>query len=129
MRLSQVMTIALMLLTIAGCAGATQAQERSLYQRLGGYDAIAAVNDEFIRRLITGQQFTRFFAGFSTDSKKRIRQHVVDQLCQATGGPCFYTGRDMKVVHTGLGITDRDWDGAVKQLTAAFGKFSVPERE
>ena len=104
-------------------------QEKSLYQRVGGYDALAAVVDDFIGRLVSDKQFEKFFSGFSTDSKKHIRQHLLDQLCVATGGPCVYMGRDMKTTHAGLGITEADWDAAVKHLTAAFDKFKVPKKE
>src|SRR5947208_14819429 len=65
------------------------AQQPTLYKRLGGYDALAAVTDDFIGRLATDPQIGRFFKGSSTDSLKRIRQHVVDFLCNATGGPLF----------------------------------------
>jgi hemoglobin len=101
----------------------------SLYKRLGGYDAIAAVTDDFIGRLATDKQLGRFFAGASESSQKRIRQLVVDFLCQATGGPCVYTGRDMKTVHKGLGITGKDWDASVKHLVATLDKFKVPKKE
>ena len=104
-------------------------QEKSLYVRLGGYDAIAAVTDDFIGRLIKDTQSSRFFSGFSTDSLRRIRQLIVDQLCAATGGPCFYTGRDMKVAHAGLGITEKDWEAAANHLVATLNKFNVPEKE
>ena len=109
-------------------AGA-QAQGATLYQRLGGYDALAAVTDDFIGRLIGDPQLKRFFEGFSNDSKVRIRQHIVDFLCAATGGPCKYTGRDMKTAHTGLGITENDWNVTVKHLTATLDKFKVPDKE
>lgn len=101
----------------------------SLYKRLGGYDAIAAVSDDFIGRLLSDPRFARFFSGFSTDSKARIRQHIVDQLCNATGGPCVYTGRTMKQSHAGLGITEEDWNAAVAHLVASLDKFKVPEKE
>src|SRR5262249_30257713 len=100
-----------------------QSQSATLYQRLGGYDALAAVTDDFIGRLVGDPQLKRFFEGFSTDSKGRIRQHIVDFLCQATGGPCKYTGRDMKTAHTGLNITESDWNATVKHLTATLDKF------
>ena len=101
----------------------------SLYKRLGGYDAIAAVTDDFIGKLLADARFTKFFAGFSTDSKGKIRQHIVDQLCNATGGPCVYTGRTMKQAHAGLGITEEDWNAAVQHLVASLDKFKVPETE
>jgi truncated hemoglobin YjbI len=58
----------------------------TLYKRLGGYDALAAITDDFLGRLSTDPAFGRFFAGHSSDSIKRIRQHIVDQLCAVTGG-------------------------------------------
>jgi hemoglobin len=112
-------------------AGSTpiRAQQKSLYERVGGYDALAAVVDDFVGRLVADKQFEKFFAGHSIDSKKRIRQHILDQFCAATGGPCVYTGRDMKTTHAGLGITEADWDAAAKHLTESLDKFKVPEKE
>lgn len=114
------------------CAAPPQAfaqQQPSLYQRLGGYDALAAVTDDLLGRLIADPQLKRFFPGLSVDSQKRLRQHFVDFLCSATGGPCLYLGRDMKTAHTGLGITEADWTAAVKDLAATLDKFKVPDKE
>lgn len=108
---------------------AAEQTQKSLYQRLGGYDALAAVSDDFLTRLANDQQMGRFFVGLSTDSRAKLRQHVIDFLCAATGGPCKYTGRDMKTVHTGLNITEADWNSMVKHLNATFDKFKVPDRE
>jgi len=116
-------------LTAGLFAAAAGAQDKTLYQRLGGYDAIAAVTDEFIGRLATDAQEKRFFVGFSTDSKMRIRQLIVDLICKSTGGPCVYSGRDMKTAHAGLGITQADWQIAVKHLTTTLDEFKVPEKE
>jgi hemoglobin len=117
-----------LLLTLAGSLPA-QAQEKTLYERIGGYNALAAVVDDFIVRLVSDKQFEKFFSGHSIDSKKRIRQHILDQFCAATGGPCVYTGRDMKTSHAGLGITEADWVAAAKHLAASLDKFKVPEKE
>ena len=103
--------------------------KKSLYVRLGGYNAIALVVDDFITRLATDKRFERFFSGFSTDSKKRLRQHILDQFCVAAGGPCVYMGRDMKTSHGGLGITEADWDAAAKHLVEALDKYKVPKPE
>jgi hemoglobin len=127
----------LVLMLLVGGVWGVQAQQAahptqetpSLYKRLGGYDALAAVTDDFIGRLVADKQLSRFFGGASTDSKKRIRQLVVDQLCQATGGPCFYIGRSMKASHAGLGITKAEWDLGVKLLTETLDKFKVPKAE
>lgn len=102
---------------------------KSLYERLGGYDAVAAVTDDFLGRLATDKQLGRFFPGHSTDSLKKIRQHIVDQLCVATGGPCVYMGRDMKTAHSGMGITEADWNQAVALLGQTLDKFKVGETE
>ncbi len=117
-----------LLLTIAGSTS-SRAQEKSLYDRVGGYNALALVVDDFIGRLVADKQFEKFFIGHSTDSKKKIRQHILDQFCAATGGPCVYTGRDMKTTHAGLAITEADWDAAAKHLAASLDKFKVPEKE
>ena len=106
-----------------------ETKEKSLYQRLGGYDAIAAVSDDFIDRLGKGKRLGRFVVGLSEDSKKKLRQHLVDFLCNATGGPCLYLGRDMKTVHKGLGIDEDDWKEGVDALVATLDKFKVPEKE
>jgi len=106
-----------------------QQPQASLYQRLGGYDALAAVSDDFLGHLATDPQLGRFFVGLRTDSRNKVRQHVVDFLCVATGGPCKYTGRDMKTVHTGLKITESDWNSMVKHLVGTLDKFKVPEKE
>lgn len=100
-----------------------------LYKRLGGYDALAAAVDDFLPRLVGDPELARFFGGVSTASKQRIRQQVVDQLCAATGGPCVYSGRDMKTAHAGLGISSRDWDRAVEHLVATLEKLRVPTKE
>lgn len=111
----------------------TQAQTANvtpaLYQRLGGYDALAAVADDFLGGLAADRQLARFFVGVSADSLRKLRQHVVDQLCEASGGPCNYFGRSMRTAHAGLGITESDWQLTVKHLTATFDKFKVPDKE
>ena len=118
-----------LLLVLALTSVGVTATQDSLYKRLGGYDAIAAVTDDFIGRLATDPSLGKFFVGLSTDSKQRVRQHVVDFLCLATGGPCVYKGRDMKTSHAGLGITDADWNTGVKHLVASLDKFKVPAKE
>jgi hemoglobin len=119
----------LMILVFSGMAWSQMAQPESLYKRLGGYDALAAVTDDFIGRLASDPALKKFFVGHSTDSLHRIRQLIVDQLCAATGGPCVYTGRDMKTAHKGLGISESDWDLSVKHLVATLEKFKVPQKE
>jgi hemoglobin len=105
------------------------AQDKSLYQRIGGYDAIAAVTDDFIGRMVADDKLKRFFVVFSEDSRAKIRQHVIDLICKSSGGPCVYTGRDMKTSHAGAGVTKADWDKSVALFLETLNKFKVPERE
>lgn len=114
--------------SMAGGVISTQ-EKKSLYTRLGGYDAIAAVVDDFIGRLVADKRFTKFFVGHSEDSLHKIRMHVIDQLCNAAGGPCNYIGRDMRMSHHGLGITSEDWDASAKHLVDALNKFKVGKTE
>jgi hemoglobin len=118
-----------LLATVVAASAVPARADDSLYKRLGGYDAIAAVTDDFIVRLATDTKLTKFFIGVSDDHKKRIRQLVVDQLCAATGGPCVYIGQDMKTSHKGLKITDDDWKASLVDFGMTMDKFKVPQRE
>lgn len=102
--------------------------ERSLYQRLGGYDVIAGVIDDLFARLREDPQFARFSVR-SLDSHHRARQLLVDQVCALTGGPCIYIGRDMRTSHAGLGITEDEWDANLRHTTAALQKHGIAEPE
>lgn len=103
-------------------------QDRSLYQRLGGYDLIAAVIDDLFARLRVDPKFARFSVR-SLDSHHRARQLLVDQICALAGGPCIYIGRDMKTSHAGLGITEEEWDANLKHTINALQKHGVAEPE
>ena len=121
--------VSLLAFATAALAADAPMQKASLYKRLGGYDAVAAVCDDFIGRLATDKQIAPFLAGHSQDSLKKLRQDVVDLVCQATGGPCYYTGRDMKTAHAGMGITEAQWDSAVADLVASLDHFKVGQAE
>ena len=119
----------LMMQLSTASSNAQDKKEKTLYQRLGGYDAIAAVVDDFIPRLATDPELGKFFAGHSTTTLKKIRQLVVDQVCEATGGPCIYIGQSMKTSHEGLGITEAQWTKSVNHFVASLDKFKVPQKE
>jgi hemoglobin len=129
-RFSHMLAVALLALPLASAlSSAALAKDETLYQRLGGYDAIAAVTDNFVGRLLEDDMFERFFTGISNDSKMRLRQNIVDFFCKETGGPCYYVGRDMKTVHEGIGITKAEWDKATEHFVAAMQELQVPEQE
>jgi hemoglobin len=105
------------------------AKAPTLYTQLGGYDALAAVTDDFITRLATDPTLGKFFVGLNDESKKRVRQHVIDFLCNATGGPCLYLGQDMKTAHKGLHITEAEWNTSAQHLVETLNKFKVPQAQ
>jgi hemoglobin len=101
----------------------------TLYHRIGGYDALAAMVDDFLGRMLQDPQLEPFFQDLQTGERQRVRQMLVDQLCEATGGPCVYVGKDMKTAHTGLDINEQDWSTAVRLLVATLELFRVPSAE
>ncbi len=103
--------------------------ELSLYERLGGYDAIAAITDDFLARVHTDPKIGHFWSGQSDDTKRSERQLIVDFLCTASGGPVNYTGRDMRLSHQGLGIDESDYDVLMVHCIATLDKFNVSETE
>jgi len=103
--------------------------EKTLYQRLGGYDALAAFVDDLLPRLLQDPQLGVYWKGKCKDSLKKDRQLLVDFLAMATGGPSQYLGRDMKTSHEGLGITQSDWDVFVRHTVASLNDLGIAERE
>lgn len=103
--------------------------EPTLYQRLGGYDAIAAVCANLITRLRADTQLGRFWANRGEDGIQREYQLLVDVLCNAAGGSMYYTGRDMKLTHKGMRISAGDWDVFMVHLNATLDHFAVPGAE
>ncbi|MGV7222327.1 MAG: group I truncated hemoglobin [Nitrospinales bacterium] len=105
------------------------AEEKSLYQRLGGYDAISAVVNEFADRLVADKNLERFFGAMSTDSIDRFKQANTMLVCAATGGPCNYLGRSMGSSHEGMGVKDAHFNAVAGHLVATLDKFNVPAAE
>lgn len=104
-------------------------QSATLYARLGGYDAIAAVADDLLPRLMSDPLLARFWANRAADSIRREKQLLIDFLCSSAGGPLYYTGRDMTMSHKGMGISAQDWDAFIGHVHATLNKFAVPARE
>jgi hemoglobin len=102
------------------------AQSKTLYQRLGGYDAILAVVDQTIKNVAADRRINRFFANADVP---RLRRNLADQVCVATGGWCLYMGRDMKSAHAGMHIHDRHFNALVQDLGKALRKYKVLRQE
>lgn len=103
--------------------------EATLYERLGGYDAIAAVANDLLPRLQADPQLARFWQHRGDDGVRRERQLLIDFLCSSAGGPLYYTGRDMKLTHRGMRISESDWSAFLAHLLATLEAFQVPTTE
>jgi hemoglobin len=114
---------------MAGCtsmeSGRTMARP-SLYDRLGGQPAITAVVDDFIGNVAADTRINRRFAG---SNLPRLKTMLADQICEASGGPCTYTGRSMRDAHAGMRITDAEFTALVEDLVKSLDKFKVPAPE
>ena len=104
-------------------------KSETLYERLGGYDAIAAVANDLLPRLQKDPQLGRFWAHRGEDGVKREKQLLIDFLCESAGGPMYYRGRNMLLVHRGMAISESDWNVFLGHAAATLAKFEVPEAE
>jgi len=115
-------------LLLAACqdTGMKPMADKSLYDRLGGQGAITAVVDDFVGNVAADKRINGFFARADVP---RLKGNLVDQICQATGGPCVYKGKDMMTAHKGMGISDADFAALVEDLVKTLDKFNVPAKE
>ena len=101
-------------------------KEKSLYERLGKKKAITAVVKDFLGFVGADTRINKFFA--KTDLKK-LEKNLIDQICEATGGPCKYKGKSMKEAHRGMGVSSADFGALVEDLIKSLDKHKVPEKE
>jgi len=115
----------------ADSTAAAAATPRTLYDRLGGTTAIASVVDGFVANVAADTRINKFFGRVAGDTAamRQFKQKLVDQICQGTGGPCTYTGLDMKSAHAKMGLTNADFDALVEDLVKALDAASVPQVE
>jgi len=103
--------------------------QRSLYERLGGYDAIAAVANALLPRLMNDPVLGRFWENRGEDGINREKQLLIDYLCANAGGPLLYIGRDMVLSHKGMKISSQDWSALIGHIRDTLQSFDVPEQE
>jgi hemoglobin len=110
---------------------ANAADTGSLYERLGGMPAVRAVVDDLVARILADGRINRWFehAASSPEAALAYKTKLADFVCQASGGPCHYTGKDMEMAHKGRGITDEAFNAVVDDLTATLAKLKVPDKE
>ena len=131
-RVSGVLTLSLVVV-IAGSTRlvAQDSATQSLYDRLGGKAAIVKVVDDFVSNCAADARINSFFAVTAKDPKRMaaFKTNLVDQICEASGGPCKYTGKDMKTAHAGMGITNTHFNALVEDLQKTLNTFKVAEAD
>jgi hemoglobin len=125
--MSRAVLMAVVALTVSACASAPP--EPTLYQRLGGREAIKGVVDDFVANVVADPRVSGRFKGLQPAAVAKLQTNLADQICDATGGPCAYLGRDMKATHAGMRITDAEWSAAVEDLVKSLNKFKVGAKE
>ena len=122
---------AFLLVSSLALSSATAQKQASLYDNLGGKKAITAVVNEFVSRVAADNRINAYFQQTASDPKRlaSFKAKLVDQICEASGGPCKYMGKDMKSAHAGMGVGDKDFGALVEDLTAALDKFKVGTAE
>ena len=113
-------------LALGACASAPPAAGPSLYRQLGGREGIAIVVDDFVANVVADNRINARFKSLPPAQVFKFKSHLADQICDAGGGPCAYVGRDMKTTHTGMNITEAEWNATVEALVKALDKNNVP---
>jgi hemoglobin len=125
--MTRALLMAMVALWCAACASAPP--EPTLYQRLGGREAIKLVVDDFVANMAADPSVNGRFKGLDGARVAKLQTNLADQICDAAGGPCAYLGRDMKTTHTGMGITEAEWNATVEDLVKSLNKFKVGQKE
>ncbi len=129
-----VAALVLMLSTVVGPAALAQQAggQKPLYERLGGLKGITVVVDDFINRLVANKTLNKnpaIDAGRKSSPPPYLKYQVSQMVCEATGGPCKYTGKGMKESHTHLNISEKEWNVMVQEFQKSLNKFKVPATE
>ena len=136
MKIRMILLAAVAALVLGACGGKSKpadttgggsaAGEKSLYDRLGGKDAITGVVEDMVANIAADARINAFFANADIPG---LKGKLVDQICEATGGPCKYTGKTMKEAHAGMGVKEEHFNALVEDLVKALDKYKVPEKE
>jgi hemoglobin len=133
--LTRAILIPMAALTLTACASAPSdapsatSSAPTLYQRLGGREAIKQVVDDFVANLAADPRVSGRFKALDGAKVTKLQTNLADQICDVTGGPCAYLGKDMKAVHAGMGITEAEWNATVEDLVKSLNKFKVGAKE
>jgi hemoglobin len=109
----------------ASTGGSQTSAGPSLYKRLGGREGIALVVGDFTTNMAADPRVNARFKGMKGPELEKFKSSLSDQICDATGGPCSYLGRDMKAVHQGMKVSDAEWNATLENMTKALDKHNV----
>ena len=121
--------LALVAVNLAACASMGGDPPPSLYKRLGGREGIALVVGDFVGNMAQDSRVNARFKDMKPADIERFKSNLADQICDATGGPCSYVGRDMKTTHRNMKISEAEWNATVENLGKALTKRGVPAKE
>ncbi|MES9975906.1 group 1 truncated hemoglobin [Candidatus Thiodiazotropha sp. LNASS1] len=127
--ITAVLPLALVCAAPSAIAGDNNPSQVSLYERLGGYNAISAVVDDVVVQIAADEKLGRFWAHRGSDGITREKQLIVDFIVSKAGGPLYYRGREMKLSHEGMRIDEKDWEILITALKNTLHKFKVPATE
>jgi hemoglobin len=129
-RVAKAIVLAGLMLGVTACATTdSMSAKPTLYKRLGGREGIALVVDDFVANMTGDARVSGRLKDLKPEAVFKLKSNVADQICEATGGPCSYLGKDMKTVHAGMGISETEWNATVENLTKALDKNKVPAAE
>jgi hemoglobin len=123
--------VVILAVVVSGCAtmGDSASTAPTLYKRLGGREGIALVVGDFVGNMAADARVNARFKDIKGPALEKLKSNLADQICDATGGPCSYLGRDMKTTHKGMKITEAEWTATVENLGKALDKHKVPPKE
>jgi len=122
-------SLLVIMMTFAQFAYAKESKKTSLYDCIGGSEAIGKIFDEVGGRMAADPELAKFFQGQSQEALMAQRQRAIEFLCHETGGPCTYSGRPLKEAHASLNITESQWKAFLKHLTATLDNQKIGEKE
>jgi hemoglobin len=120
--------LAVAALHLVGCATMGDPPP-TLYKRLGGREGIALVVGDFVANMSGDSRVNARFKDMKGSEVEKLKSNLADQICDATGGPCSYLGRDMKTTHKGMSITEAEWNATVENLSKALDKNKVDPKD
>jgi len=132
-RISRSLSLLLLSGIVSACATPSVYQRLTVVDATGtpqaGRAAIALMVDDFVANLVADPRVNRRFTSLPPAAVTKLKSNLSDQICEATGGPCSYLGRDMKTTHTGMGITEAEWNATVEDLVKALDKHKIGAKE